>query len=207
MPDGEIKNIVFDLGNTLVYFDYSSFFEGVSRLENKLSPEKLMKYFTDNRLDIHLGTGKTNIRESFKSLKKKHGLSITFADFHDLYCNIFRENTEMKEFLENKLLDSGFKLFMLSNTDSSHINFINKNFPYVKHIKKRVLSYKVNSVKPDKRIYKYLITKMNISPEESIFIDDLKPNIAAAEEFGLKTIHYTSHKKFLREFRKLTGVS
>lgn len=206
MPDGGIKNIVFDLGNTLVYFDYSSFFEGVSRLENNLTPEKLKKYFADNRLDIHLGTGKTNIRKSFKVLKKKHDLSITFADFHSLYCNIFRENTEMKEFLENKLLDSRFKLYMLSNTDSSHINFINKNFPYVKHIKKRVLSYKVSSVKPDKKIYEHLLTKMKISPEESVFIDDLRPNLDAAEEFGLKTIHYTSHKKFLIEFRRMTGM-
>jgi putative hydrolase of the HAD superfamily len=201
-----IKNIVFDLGNTLVYFDYTYFFEGVSKLENNLSPSKLKKYFAENRLDIHIGTGKTNIKESFKRLKKKHDLSIGFNDFHNLYCDIFWENTEMKDFLENKLLDSGFKLFMLSNTDSSHINFINSNFPYVKHIKKRVLSYKVNSVKPDKKIYRHLLQKMKINPEESVFIDDLKQNIAAAEGFGLKTIHYTSHKKFLKEFRKFTGV-
>jgi len=207
LPKSGIKNIVFDLGNTLVYFDYSYFFEGVSKLENNLSPAKLKKYFVDNRLDIHIGTGKTDIRESFRKLKKKHDLSIGFNDFHNLYCDIFWENIEMKEFLENKLLDSGLRLFMLSNTDSSHINFINNNFPYVRHIKKRVLSYKVRSVKPDKKIYRHLIKAMNIVPEDSVFIDDMKPNLVAAEGFGLKTIQYTSHKRFLREFQKLTGVS
>jgi FMN phosphatase YigB (HAD superfamily) len=206
LSDVRIKNIVFDLGNTLVFFDYEYFFDGVYKLERKLKPATLKKYFRDNRLDIHIGTGRTNIRDSFRKLKKKHDLSIGFDDFHTLYCDIFWENTKMKHFLEDKLLDSGLKLFMLSNVDSSHINFINNNFPYVRHIKRRVLSYKVNAVKPEKKIYRHLIDTMNLNPAESLFIDDLKPNIIAAVSLGFNTIHYSSHNKFLKEFRDITGL-
>jgi FMN phosphatase YigB (HAD superfamily) len=200
----KIKNIILDLGNTLVYFDYCYFYDGVSKLEKKTNARKLKKYYVDNDFDILIGSGKLSIKQAFKILKKKFKLRIGFSDFYYLYCDIFWENTAMKDFLESKLLDSGYKLFMLSNVDSAHINFIDHNFPYVKLIKKRVLSYKARAVKPDKKIYKYLIKKFEINPEETIFIDDLKKNILTAKSLGFYSIHYTSHKRFFKEFNKLT---
>lgn len=205
MKSREIKNIIFDLGNTLVYFDYCYFYDGVSRLEKKVSAGRLKKYFTDNRFDIKIGSSKLDIKQAFRIFKKKFNLRISYADFHFLYCDIFWENAQMKNFLENKLIDSGYKLFMLSNVDSSHINYIDHNFPYVKLIKKRVLSYKVKAVKPNKKIYNYIIEKHNLIPEETVFIDDLKANILAGKLHKFNTIHYTSHKRFLKEFHDLTS--
>lgn len=204
MTNHKIKNIILDLGNTLIYFDYCYFFDGVAKLEKRVNARKFKKYFVDNKFDVKIGSGRLNIQQTFKILKKKFNLGISYSDFYYLYCDIFWENTAMKNFLENKLLDSGYRLFMLSNVDSSHINFADNNFPYIKNIRKRVLSYKVKSVKPEKKIYKYLIEKNKIVPEESILIDDLKANILKAKSFGINTIHYTSHKKFLKEFNRLT---
>lgn len=109
----------------------------------------------------------------------------------------------MKNFLENRLIESNYKIILLSNIDSSHINFIDHNFPYVRLIRKRILSYKVGAIKPDKKIFKHLIQKYNIKPEESIFIDDVKMNILSAKALSFNTIHYTSYKKFSTEFNKL----
>lgn len=203
MPSGKIKNIILDLGNTLVYFDYCYFYDGVAKLEKKVNARKFKKYFVDNKFDIKIGSGKIDIKKAFKILKKKFGLKIGYSDFYYLYCDIFWENSGMKSFLENKFAESKYKLFMLSNVDSSHINFIDNNFPYVRLIKKRVLSYKAKTVKPDKKIYKHLLKKFQIVPEETVFVDDLKKNILAARTLNFNAIHYTSHKKFLREFNKL----
>jgi FMN phosphatase YigB (HAD superfamily) len=204
LPLLKIKNIILDLGNTLVHFDYCYFYDGVSKLEKKANARKLKKYFIDNKFDIKIGSGRLNIKQAFKILKKKFKLRISFSDFYYLYCDIFWENTAMKNFLESRLLDSNYNLFMLSNVDSSHIHFIDHNFPYVRLIKKRVLSYKAKAVKPDKKIYKYLIKKFEIIPEESIFIDDMKKNVLTASSLGFNSIHYTSHKRFFKEFNRLT---
>lgn len=206
MPSGKIKNIILDLGNTLVYFDYCYFYDGVAKLEKNVNARKLKKYFTDNKFDTKIGSGKLNIKQAFRILKKKFNMRIGYADFYYLYCDIFWENSAMKNFLENKLLDSKYKLFMLSNVDSSHINFVDNNFPYVKNVKKRILSYKVKCIKPDRKIYNHVLNRFNIDPEESLFIDDLKNNILSAKAAGFNTIHYTSHKRFLKEFNKLTKV-
>ncbi len=199
-----IRNIIFDLGNTLVCFDYCYFFDGVALLEKNVNARKFKKYFVDNKMDLKMGSNTLDIKKTFKILKKKFRLRISYADFHYLYCDIFWENTSMKNFLENKLLDSHYKLFLLSNVDASHINFVDHNFPYVKNIKKRILSYKIRAIKPGKKIYKYLVEKNNLIPEESLFIDDKKENILTAKSLGFNTIHYTSNKRFLKEFNKLT---
>lgn len=203
MASRKIKNIIFDLGNTLVYFDYCYFYDGVARLEKNLNAYHLKKYFEKNRLDIKIGSNKLNIKQAFKKIKKKFNMRIGYNDFHFLYCDIFWENTQMKNFLENAA-DSRYNLFMLSNVDASHINFIDHNFPYVKLIKKRVLSYKVKTVKPGMKIFKHIIEKYNLKPDESVYIDDLKANIVAGKKHNLKAIHYTSHKRFLKEFKKLS---
>lgn len=204
METPALKNIIFDLGNTLVYFDYCYFYDGIARLEKKVYAGKLRKYFIENKFDVLIGSNKINIKQAFRILKKKFSLRIGYSDFYFLYCDIFWENTQMKNFLENKLLDSEYRLFMLSNVDASHINFIDNNFPYVKQIRKRVLSYKVKAVKPGKKIFRHILEKYSLVPGETLFIDDLKANVLAARTHGLNTIHYTSHNRFLREFNKLT---
>ncbi|MDQ3194095.1 MAG: HAD-IA family hydrolase [Bacteroidota bacterium] len=203
MPGTKIKNIVLDVGNTLVYFDYCYFFDGVARLEKRVNARKFKKYFADNKFDSKISGNRLNIKQTFKILKKKFGLRISYSDFHILYCDIFWENPHMKNFLETKILDSGYKIFILSNIDSTHINFIDHNFPYVKLIRKRILSYKVRAIKPDKKIFKHLIQKYDIKPEETVFIDDVKLNILSAKALNFCTVHYTSHKRFLKEFNKL----
>ncbi len=203
MPPSKIKNIILDLGNTLVYFDYCYFYDGVARLEKRVNARGLKKYFTEHKFDLRLGANRIDLKEAFRLLKKKFDLKIGYNDFRYLYCDIFWENNQMKNFLENKLLDSDYKLYMLSNVDSSHINFIDHNFPYVRYIKRRILSYKVKAIKPDKKIYKHLIQKTGVNPSESIFVDDKKENILSARKLGFNAIHYTSHKRFLREFNKL----
>lgn len=204
MNTPSVKNIIFDLGNTLVYFDYCYFYDGIARLEKKVYAGRLRNYFIENKFDVRIGSNKINIKQAFRILKKKFNLRIGYSDFYYLYCDIFWENTLMKNFLENKLLGSEYRLFMLSNVDASHINFIDNNFPYVKHIKKRVLSYKVKTVKPGNKIYRHILDKYNLVPEETLFIDDLKANIVAAKTHGINTIHYTSHKRFIKEFSKFT---
>ncbi|MEP7147157.1 MAG: HAD-IA family hydrolase [bacterium] len=203
MPASKIKNIVLDLGNTLVYFDYCYFFDGVARLEKRVNARKFKKYFADNKFDSKICGNRLNIKQAFRLLKKKFDLRISYSDFHYLYCDIFWENSQMKNFLENKLLDSNYKIYILSNIDSSHINFIDHNFPYVRLVRKRILSYKIMAIKPDKKIFRYLTQKYNIKPEESIFIDDVKLNILSAKSLNFNTIHYTSHKRFTGEFNKL----
>ncbi len=202
-----IKNLIFDLGNTLVYFDLGYFYNGIAEREKKLNALKFKKYIIKNKLDIKLITGRLNHRDFFKKLKKKFELKIGYEDFIYFYSDIFWVNENMKRFLEKISRVKKYKLFLLSNTDSPHITFIDNNFPFIRLIKNRILSYKINMAKPDKKIFKYTLEKFGLIPEETVLIDDIKENILSAEKLGIKTIHYNKHKKFTSDFSRLVKSS
>lgn len=204
MPKAKIKNIIFDLGNTLVYFDFWYFYDGVSRLEKKLNPASLQRFIIEKKLGDKLCTGKILPKQAFRIIKKKFEMKIGYKDFIYLYSDIFWENTPMKNFLEKIIRENIYKVVLLSNTDIIHFNFINKNFPYVNLIRNKVLSYKAGLMKPSKRIFLHTLKKYKFAKSETLVIDDMRPNIAAASSLGLQTLHYKSHKQFLKRFNSLT---
>lgn len=202
MSSPRIKNIIFDLGNTLIFFDYCYFYDGVARLEKKLNANKFRKFIIDKKLDIKLATARIDHKGYFRHLKKQFDLKISYADFIYLYCNIFWENTDMRKFMEELVKNKKYKVFLLSNIDTTHYTYLCKNFPFFRLIKNQVLSYKVRSVKPEKKIFKHILEKYKLDPAETCLIDDMRLNIKAAEKLGIQTFHYTSHKRFLKEFKK-----
>ena len=198
-----IKNIIFDIGNTLVYYDHNIFFDGVARVEKTFNVNNFRGYIKNNKLDLKLATSNISHRKVYNLLKRKFDIKINFSNFIRIHNDVFWENTNMKDFLSNISNDERFELFILSNTDSEHIKFLNKNFPYINVIKRRILSFEVKMLKPDRRIFQYTIKKYKLIPEETLFIDDLKENVLSAENLGIKTIHYTSHDSFLKQFNKI----
>lgn len=203
MPLHRIKNILFDLGNTLIFYDYSYFYEGLGKIEKKLNVAKLRKYIKDNDLGNKLCKGKITIKDFFKKLKRKFNLKVSFEDFVYLYSDIFWVNNKMKNFLEKINALKQFRLFLISNTDSTHMNFILKNFPFVKIFKYRILSYKVGMIKPQKKIFLYTLQKYRLKRQETLLIDDLLENVRAAEEIGIKAIRYKTYEKFLKQFTRI----
>ena len=55
-------------------------------------------------------------------------------------------------------------------------------------------------VKPYAGIYKLAISRFNLTPEETVFIDDKLENIEAAQKMNFKTIHLTNPKNIEIDF-------
>ncbi len=62
---------------------------------------------------------------------------------------------------------------------------------------------KLNIIKKDKTAYQLLLTKINLSPEEVVFIDDSQDNIAAAQEAGLQTVLFTDNESAIGQVNSL----
>ncbi|MFA5403798.1 MAG: HAD-IA family hydrolase [Ignavibacteria bacterium] len=203
MQKGPIENIIFDLGNTLVYFDFCYFYDRVALHEKNLNARSFKSFIHNRKYDLKITRGTISIKDLFRILKRKFKLKIGYSDFLYFYSDIFWINSPMKIFVEKIARIKRFNLFLLSNTDSAHINFIDKNFPFVRLLKKRVLSYKVKANKPQKKIFQHILQKYNLEPGKTLIIDDVKENIRVSESLGMKAIHYKNHKAFLNQFSRL----
>lgn len=103
------------------------------------------------------------------------------------------------EFLEK--VAKKYSLFLLSNTDSIHINhfkekcgevFYNR---FVNCFKKVYFSYDLGMRKPDEEIYNFVIKENSLNPKKTLFVDDNFDNIEGAKKTGLQVWHLQKGKE------------
>lgn len=91
--------------------------------------------------------------------------------------------------LVNELKARGYKLYVLSNMSKEYIDYL-RTFPVFDNFDEQIVSCEVGIGKPDRRIYEHLLAHCNLDPAETIFIDDRKDNVDAAEEVGITPFHF-----------------
>lgn len=62
-------------------------------------------------------------------------------------------------------------------------------------------SHEVGLEKPDPRIYERWCEKMDVRPEEIVFLDDVVRNIRAAQDLGMDAILYRDNQQAIAESR------
>ena len=55
-------------------------------------------------------------------------------------------------------------------------------------------------MKPNPEIYKHILEKYSLNPEQCLFIDDIKENLAGAARFGIKTFLFKDNVKELNDY-------
>ena len=58
-------------------------------------------------------------------------------------------------------------------------------------------------IKPDEKIYRLLLDRYDLKPEESVFVDDSIPNLEGAGRVGIHTYHFTDAKTFKADLDKI----
>lgn len=69
-----------------------------------------------------------------------------------------------------------------------------------------VESARVGLRKPDPRIYRLTCTRLDVAPEEAVFLDDLGANLKPARAMGMATIKVDDPVVALRELAAMVGV-
>jgi putative hydrolase of the HAD superfamily len=66
-----------------------------------------------------------------------------------------------------------------------------------------VYSHEVGFSKPDPRIYALICTRLNVPPEEMVFVDDSDVCVAGARDASIHAIRYQSSAQAIAEIEKL----
>jgi glucose-1-phosphatase len=194
-----IKNIIFDLGNVLVGVDFE---KPMKKLLSEGVSKNRYNSFFKKKIGNKYECGIINTNEFLDSAYRSFGKIVPKKKIRSIFKDMFFEFPEMKKFLENISESEKFRLFLLSNTSPLHFNYIKRKFGYVNLIESFILSYRIKMVKPDCGVYKLVLNKYKMKPEETLFIDDLKENCESAEKFGIQIILFRNYKDFLKKFGK-----
>ena len=103
--------------------------------------------------------------------------------FSELWCNeyraLFPETVEVLEYFYSR----GYKMGVISNTSSS-LEYTLQQLDIAKYFTSFTASSSVGAEKPSPVIFNVALNAQGVSAEESIYVDDYKPEADAAREQG-----------------------
>ena len=100
------------------------------------------------------------------------------------------------------LKDRGYGIYILSNLSKESYDFISR-YDFFRLIDGGVYSYQERACKPEEKIYRVLLDRYGLAPEETVFLDDNPDNVAAAERFGIRAILFRDIAQAKAETEKL----
>jgi putative hydrolase of the HAD superfamily len=97
--------------------------------------------------------------------------------------------------LVQRRLHAEIRLFYLSNMPSPFARVLEQRHEFMQWFDGGIFSGDVKLIKPDPAIYGLLETRFALEPGHTVFIDDLKTNVIAAQARGWRAIHFESAKQ------------
>ena len=199
------KAIIWDFGGVITSSPFDAFneFEEVNGLPkdivrtiNSENPDmNAWAQFESNSITID------QFDDLFLKEAKAKGFDIKGRDIIKLLKGSIREN--MVSFLRE--LKSDFKLGCITNNvkPSSEENTDNETKEAMSIFDHVIESSIVGIRKPNPEIYMMSCDALNVSPDQSIYLDDLGINLKPARELGMTTIKVIQPEDAIQEVRNL----
>jgi putative hydrolase of the HAD superfamily len=195
-----IKNILFDLGGVLYHIDYQLTIKAFEKLGIKNFHVHFSQQQQNNLFD-RLETGKISDEGFIKEMK----VLLPYCTreeiinaWNALLIGIPQENIQLL-----KTLSKHYRLFLLSNTNSIHINRINKLLYKDNNLKsldslfdKVYLSHQIGMRKPNSETFEWVLKDAGILAHETLFIEDSIQHIVSANKVGIQTQLWGSNEPF-----------
>lgn len=197
-----IRTVVSDLGRVVLWFDNNIFLRKLAERAGKPFEEVKSAVHGDLELLRRFDGGAVTPRGFYERVTKIVGADLSYADFYDMYNDIFTLNGAVVEVL-GRVKSAGYKVLLLSNTDPERFGFVRRRFPEIGLFDHYVLSYELKLLKPDPAIYLAAARLAGAPPQECVFIDDMEENVRGAVAAGLRGIHYRPETDLAAELVKL----
>ena len=195
-----IKAVIFDLGNVLLNYDARKSAKRFSKACG-VPLVRLWIHFFISPTEKAYTRGEISSYEFYRHAKQVLGFSIKYREFCRYWNDIFWENDGMDELLTR--LKKKYPLYLISNTNRLHFEHIKKKFKILRHFKKTFPSHEVGHRKPEPEIYRKVLRKIKLRPEETVFIDDMPRFVRGARAVGMHAVRFRGKARLLRDLRRL----
>ena len=199
-----IENIIFDVGNVLMGYDWEEYLRSYDFPEEKY--QKIADAVFRNSIWEEQDRGQHE--ESWYVDKFVESAPEYEADIRE----VVRRDPECMHLYDyaetwvRYLKDKGYHVYILSNYATDTLERTEDKLTFLKYVDGAVFSCQVKQIKPEPEIYKTLLGRYHLDPEKSVFLDDRAENCEAARKQGIHAIQFKSFKQAAAELEKL-GVN
>jgi len=192
-----IKNLLFDFGDIFIDLDKTAILREFKKLGSTVSTADI------DRINKTYEVGDMST-ENFIEALKQFTPNATDQQIIDAWNSILKDfPIQRLEFLQAIADSEEYKIFLLSNTNDLHIEWIEKNVPHFEAFKacfnQFYLSQELGMRKPNAGVFQLLLDMNNLEAEETLFVDDLKENADSAASLGYNVWNLVPGKEDVTE--------
>lgn len=182
-----IKNLILDFGDIFINLDKPATAKAMQKFGFTAITPELDSLFKDYEKGLVTSNDfLSTTQQIFPRASKKEltdAWNAILLDFPDYRLEFLEELNKAKK----------HRLFLLSNTNDIHIEFVKKQMGangyerFKNCFEVFYLSYEMKMRKPDVEIFEFVLNANSLVAQETLFVDDTKENTDAASLLGIKT--------------------
>lgn len=187
----EIRHIVFDIGSVLIHYDPNIPF-------SRFIPDAVERqWFFDNvcthNWNVEQDAGRTWADAEAEAIAEYPDHAENIRNFrkywHEMVPHPYQDSVDIM----TGLIDAGHDVTMLTNfSDDTFAQAQEELFPFLQLPRGVTVSGRVKLIKPDPRIYDLHTKTFDLDPAATLFIDDNRANVKAAQDYGWQAVLFTS---------------
>ena len=189
-----IKNVIFDIGMVLADFRYEAYMRDDLGFDEK-TIRVFKERIVENPLWNEIDRSAIPLDDVVSEMKSR------VPEYHDEAENFFSHVTGLiasydysRPWLE-ELKAKGYRVYLLSNYSKDYFELHRKSkFTFVDLADGMVISGFEKINKPEPEIYKILLDRYSLIPEECIFMDDREINVEAAKKLRINAFVFKSYE-------------
>jgi putative hydrolase of the HAD superfamily len=192
-----IRGVIFDIGGVIIRTpqkEYYSYLSGISG-KSTVKVQEIIK----SRLPS-FEAGKITLDKFSAEISKSLGIrknEFRWIEFYKERVKVNESVVRLASILHKKHI-TGY----LTNVDRNRHAFTVKLFP--KNIfDYKFTSFRIGCLKPDPKIYEYVLKKISLDPEELLLIDNEMQNIRSARKLGINAVQFKNVKLLKYKLSKL----
>ena len=203
-PWGTIRNILFDMGNVLIYFDRNLFMErlGVSEEDRKLLMREVFLSVEWVRMDRGSLVEESALECICRRLPER--LHDAAQKLVSMWDRPILPIPGMYELIE-ELKTNGYGIYLLSNASLRQHEYWPR-IPASRFFDGTLISADEGVIKPQPEIYRLILDRFQLKAEECFFIDDVPANIEGAFYCGIPGAVFHDDVALLRKNLRDAGV-
>ena len=204
MKHEQVENIIFDLGGVIINLNIDQTFRKFSQLFNTeitteaMSDREKYGFFHDYEVGK---IGDEEFRSSIRKLTDTH----VEDDAIDAAWNAMLQDIPEDRISWIYEATRNYNCVVLSNTNAIHVKYFEQFFNSVTPygfpgdvFQKLYYSHEIGKRKPNKAAFEHVLQDSGFNPEQTVLFDDLRDNLAAASELGIRT-EYVERNKLRRD--------
>jgi epoxide hydrolase-like predicted phosphatase len=201
-----VKTLIFDLGGVILDLSVDHTLQSFSALSG-IEKQRVKQIFLNSPEFNHYEKGELEDHEFRTFIRKAYQVTASNTDI-DICWNAMLRGIPTKKLEMLDRLREQYNVFLLSNTNEIHLNYINQTIlPSITggnqldiYFHRAYYSHRMKKRKPDAAIFQQVLDENKLAPAETLFLDDNALNIEGASSVGIQTIYVTTPELVLDVF-------